>query len=253
MRLDFSAIINMTHPPAIVFTDFDGTVTLQDSNDYLTENIGFGRPARLAVNDLILNGEKSFRQGFQEMLDSVTTPLQECIELLLNNIDLDPGFVDFYKWCESQQIPIVVVSSGMKPIIEALLAKLVGKQALENIEILSNDLKINDDNTWDIIFKDDSCFGHDKSQSIRQYLADNNYNSSNVPLMFYSGDGVSDISAAKETNLLLAKHGKDLIIYCKRDGIPYTEFNNFNDIHYKIKAIVADNGKNIDDFIENDK
>lgn len=244
----------MSFPPAIVFTDFDGTVTLQDSNDYLTETIGFGRPARLAVNDLILNGTKSFRQGFQEMLDSVTTPLPECIDILLKNIDLDPGFVDFYHWCKSQSIPIVVVSSGMKPIIEALLEKLVGKEALSTIEILSNDIKLDSSSdSWDIIFRDDSSFGHDKSLSIRNYLAEKGYNSTNVPLMFYSGDGVSDISAAKETNLLLAKHGKDLIIYCKRDGIPYTEFNDFKDIHRKIEAIMKENGKNINNFIENDR
>lgn len=243
----------MTYPPAIVFTDFDGTVTLQDSNDYLTENIGFGRPARLAVNELILNETMSFRQGFQKMLDSIHAPLDECIDILLKSIDLDPGFVDFYKWCESQGVPVVVVSSGMKPIIEALLTKLVGKEAIENIEILANDLEVKPDNSWDVVFRDDSSFGHDKSKSIREYLAEKKYNSSNVPLMFYSGDGVSDISAAKETNLLLAKHGKDLIIYCKRDGIPYTEFNDFKDIHHKVQSIMASNGKNILEFIENDK
>lgn len=236
-----------------MFTDWDGTVTLQDSNDYLTETIGFGRPKRLEVNDRILNGTTTFRDGFQEMLDSVTTPMDECIDILLKNIDLDPGFTKFYHWCEANKIPVVVVSSGMKPIITALLKKLVGEEAVGNIEILSNDVKINaDDNTWDIVYRDDSDFGHDKAKSIREYLAERGYNSTNVPLMFYSGDGVSDISAAKETNLLLAKHGKDLIIYCRRDGIPYTEFNNFGDIHEKVSKIIEAGGKNINDFIEND-
>jgi 2-hydroxy-3-keto-5-methylthiopentenyl-1-phosphate phosphatase len=52
-----------------------------------------------------------------------------------------------------------------------------------------------------------SHFGHDKSIEIRQYskLPD-----SQRPIMFYAGDGVSDLSAAKETDLLFAKkgHGK---------------------------------------------
>jgi len=52
-----------------------------------------------------------------------------------------------------------------------------------------------------------SHFGHDKSIEIRGYqqLPD-----SERPVMFYAGDGVSDLSAAKETDLLFAKkhHGK---------------------------------------------
>lgn len=49
-----------------------------------------------------------------------------------------------------------------------------------------------------------SHFGHDKSIEIRQYaeLPD-----AERPTMFYAGDGVSDLSAAKETDLLFAKKG----------------------------------------------
>lgn len=58
------------------------------------------------------------------------------------------------------------------------------------------------------------------------------------------------MSAAKETNLLFAKHGKDLIKYCRMEGIPYTEFNDFAEITDKIKSIV-DGGKSYKDYIEN--
>lgn len=243
-------------PPAIVFTDWDGTVTLQDSNDYLTENIGFGRPKRLEINDDILDGKISFRDGFRKMLDSITTPFPECIEYLLKHIKLDPGFKEFYQWCAAEGIPVIVVSSGMKPIIYALLENLVGEEAIKNIEIMSNDVVENHPSApggWEIIYKDpESDFGHDKSKSIREYLAKNGYtDSSKLPLMFYCGDGVSDLSAAKETDLLFAKHGKDLIKYCIREGIPYTVFNSFADIFAKTKAIVNAGGANIKDYIEN--
>ncbi|KAK6460833.1 HAD-like domain-containing protein [Scheffersomyces coipomensis] len=241
-----------THP-AIVFTDWDGTVTLQDSNDYLTDNIGFGLKKRSEINDEILNGSQSFRDGFREMLESVTTPFPECIDILLKNVQLDPGFKHFYHWCESKNIPVIVISSGMRPIIYALLKNLVGEEAIKNIEIISNEVEIDEKSKkWDIIYKDpESPFGHDKARSIKQYLTKHGYNESNTPLLFYSGDGVSDLSAAKETNLLFAKHGKDLIKYCIRENIPYTEFNSFEDILSKITTIIEADGKNINDFIEN--
>ncbi|OBA20061.1 hypothetical protein METBIDRAFT_79365 [Metschnikowia bicuspidata var. bicuspidata NRRL YB-4993] len=238
--------------PAIIFTDWDGTVTLQDSNDYLTENLGFGRPRRLEINDEILNESKSFKDGFSEMLSSIPTPFPECIEYLLNNIQLDPGFKDFYTWCESKGIPVIVVSSGMTPIIHALLQSLVGEEAVKNIQIISNDVDIDPaTGKWKIVYRDpDTGFGHDKSRSIREYLKANGYTAENMPPLFYCGDGVSDLSAAKETNLLFAKHGKDLITYCRRENIPYTEFNDFADIFSKIRSIV-EGGKRYEDYIEN--
>ena len=49
---------------------------------------------------------------------------------------------------------------------------------------------------------------------------------------------------------LFAKHGKDLIKYCVRERIPYTEFNDFQDILSKVSKII-DGEKKISDFVEN--
>ncbi|ODV80175.1 uncharacterized protein CANTADRAFT_21426 [Suhomyces tanzawaensis NRRL Y-17324] len=238
-------------PPAIVFTDWDGTVTLQDSNDYLTDNLGFGKPRRAQINQDILDEKVSFRDGFREMLELIPTPFPECIQYLLEHVQLDPGFKEFYHWAAAKGIPVVVVSSGMKPIIYELLKSLVGAEAIDNIEIISNAVTIDDaSGAWEIVYKDpQSPFGHDKSNSIREYLQRNGY-TSELPPLFYCGDGVSDLSAAKETNLLFAKHGKDLIKYCDRENIPYTEFNNFGDILAKITRII-DGGEDYQKFIEN--
>ncbi|KAJ8099694.1 HAD-like domain-containing protein [Lipomyces tetrasporus] len=221
---------------AIVFTDWDGTVTLQDSNDFMTDNIGFGEKRRRELNIEVLEGRSTFRDAFRDMLDSVHKPFPECIEYLKEHIQLDPGFADFYKWAKESGIPVIVVSSGMKPIIHALLVKLVGEDAANNIEIVANDVKVNDDGSWDIVYRDESGFGHDKSRAIKPYAA---LPKEERPVLFYAGDGVSDLSAAQETDLLFAKVGRDLITYCEREGIPYHVFHTYTDIHDKIKAIVS--------------
>lgn len=77
--------------------------------------------------------------------------------------------------------------------------------------------------------------------------------------MFYAGDGVSDLSAARETNLLFAKEGRgenhvaedgygienrrlttetDLVTYCIKENVPFTTFPNFSTIHSTVKSIV---------------
>lgn len=224
-----------TNPKAIVFSDWDGTITLQDSNDWLTDNLGFGVEKRKYYNAEILHERISFSKGFKIMLDSVKTPFPECIDHLLKNIDLDPGFAIFYEWCKERNIPVVVVSSGMEPVIHALLKKLVGEEAANDIEIIANGVKIEDDGEWNIVYRDESHFGHDKSRAIKPYAQ-----LPNRPTLFYCGDGVSDLSAASETDLLFAKTGKDLIIYLEKMSLPYNIFNSFADINKRVSDIYTE-------------
>ena len=56
--------------------------------------------------------------------------------------------------------------------------------------------------------------------------------------MFYAGDGVSDLSAARETDFLFAKKGKDLITYCVREDAPFTVFEDWRDIEKGVRVIV---------------
>ncbi|CEP61716.1 putative phosphoric monoester hydrolase LALA0_S03e09252g [Lachancea lanzarotensis] len=223
---------------AVIFTDFDGTVTWQDSNDFLTDTKGFGKEERTKVFEGVLDGTKSFRDGFWDMLESVKTPFPECVKLIEQNIQLDPGFKDTFEWAQENNVPIVVISSGMRPLIKALLKKLVGPEAIEKIEIVSNEVEIDDDEQWRIVYKDDSPFGHDKSKSITQYKKKFEV-AGQKPTYFYCGDGVSDLSAAKECDLLFAKRGKDLVTYCKRQNVPFREFDTFEDILASMKDVLA--------------
>ncbi|MCJ1313344.1 hypothetical protein MMC25_007021 [Agyrium rufum] len=177
------------------------------------------------------------------MLDSISTPFPECIKLLTENITLDPHFKSFFQWARSVDIPVIVLSSGMVPIIYALLKHLVGPEA-DEIEIISNDVvdrpgtTKDKENGWTIQFHDDSGFGHDKSLAIRPYakhFADKP--GEPRPIMFYAGDGVSDLSAAQETDLLFAKKGRDLVVYCEREGVPFTTFEDWSSILETTKEI----------------
>ncbi|KAH7063470.1 HAD-like domain-containing protein [Macrophomina phaseolina] len=231
-----------SHPKFVFFTDFDGTITLQDSNDFMTDNIGFGRELRRQGNIDTLNGTKTFRESFREMMDSVTKPYDQCIKYLVDNIKLDPYFNEFFKWALENNVPVVVLSSGMEPIIKALLEHLVGPDYVK-MQVVGNQVaarpgksSINEEGGWEIIFHDDSGFGHDKSLTLRPYAQ---LPEGQRPTMFYAGDGVSDLSAARETDLLFAKKGHDLIQYCVREDIPFTVFADWKDILEKVKEIVA--------------
>ena len=93
-------------------------------------------------------------------MESVSTPYDQCIQLLVDNIKLDPHFNDFFQWALKNNIPVVVLSSGMEPIIRAILKNLVGADH-EKIDIVSNHVRarpgksINEENGWELVFHDD--------------------------------------------------------------------------------------------------
>ena len=182
------------------------------------------------------------------MIDSIKPSFPDCVKILQKNVRLDPHFADFYFWAKSHNIPVIVLSSGLTPIIRALLEKVIGTDAA-SIEVVCNDVvdrppQVRDQpGGWTVQFHDDSDFGHDKSLTIRPYVKhfDEQPHESR-PTMLYAGDGVSDLSAAKETDLLFAKEGRgrrryypcrpatkilDLITYCERGGLPYTVFKDW--------------------------
>jgi 2-hydroxy-3-keto-5-methylthiopentenyl-1-phosphate phosphatase len=95
---------------------------------------------------------------------------------------------------------------------------------------------INEEGGWTILFRHpESGFGHDKSIELRKYSS---LPEDERPTMFYAGDGVSDLSAARETDLLFAKKGHDLINYCARENVPFTVFADWTNILAKCKEIV---------------
>lgn len=97
---------------------------------------------RRELNKKVLTGEVTYRDSFASMLDSVKLPFEECKQILRDSmfplplhsqllmpmqsfamrcarvqkrahsadIGLDPGFKEFYTYCKSNNIPVVIVS-----------------------------------------------------------------------------------------------------------------------------------------------
>jgi len=245
-QLDTAPESTLPYPPVykdkkfVVLSDWDGTITTYDSNDYMTDFLGYGKDKRREGNLEILSGRAVFREAFQEMLESVSQnghTFEECKQVLKDNIKLDSGFKDFYQYCKSQDIPLIIVSSGMEPLIRAILSNLVGDDA-NDIHIISNSVDVHEDGKWNIKFRHPSSgYGHDKSQAILPYRE-----LANPPQLFFFGDGVSDMSAAKHADVLFVKEKpdgeNDLATYCTRENIPHVLFADFSKALPVVRSIV---------------
>jgi len=64
-----------------------------------------------------------------------------------------------------------------------------------------------------------------------------------IPLIVFIGDGVSDLPAAREADVLFARRGLRLEEYCIENKIPYIAFDTFADIEKEVKAIMVEDEK----------
>jgi len=181
------------------------------------------------------------------MMSSIAAPFPAALARVLREIALDPAFDAFLAWAAAHRVPVVVLSSGLEPIIRALLERDLGAERAARIEVVANAPVLDksqafdgwsEQGGWGIRFRDESAFGHDKARAIRPYKRHfEGAAAAERPTMLYAGDGVSDLSAARETDLLFAKEGRDLVTYCEREGVPFTLFEDWTSILEKTKEI----------------
>jgi hypothetical protein len=64
-----------------------------------------------------------------------------------------------------------------------------------------------------------------------------------IPLIVFIGDGVSDLPAARQADVLFARRGLRLEEYCQENDISYVPFDTFADIKNKLQDIAEEDRK----------
>ncbi|MEW5974210.1 MAG: HAD-IB family phosphatase [Acidobacteriota bacterium] len=195
-----------------VFSDFDGTISHPDTLNFLAESFR-GVEFRREIGTKIRSGEISLREGIRQEIAAVCGSLPEVLSLLEQHVTIDRSFPPFAHWCKDLEIPVTVLSGGMRQVIEHLLAPY----QLTHLTIVANSLRIVE-GQWTLEFLDESPWGHDKARAIRQAKEQG------LGTVFV-GDGFSDRRGAQVADLVFAKDG--LASFCLGAGIPFTPFCDF--------------------------
>ncbi|KAF3909514.1 hypothetical protein AA313_de0204209 [Arthrobotrys entomopaga] len=227
----------------IIFSDFDGTIFMQDTGHILFDHHGCGATKRQELDEEIKNGARSFRAVSEDMWGSLNVRFEDGFEVMKEKLEIDPGFEEFHKYCVSNGIPFNVISAGLKPILRRVLDVFIGETQSAHIEIVANDAEISHDGTeWKPIWRHDNELGHDKAASIQEYktIASSESEDGSIPLIVFVGDGVSDLPAARETDVLFARRGLRLEEYCIENNIPYTPFDTFADIQRELARLTQE-------------
>ncbi len=200
-----------------IFSDFDGTITEQDTLIFLTTHLGGGAQLIEAIGRLLTDGTLSLSEGIAAEMRSIRRPFAEAETVLREQVRIDPGFPPFARWCEAKQIPLTILSAGFHQLIDLFITK----EEFPHLEILANTLQPNEQTGWQCVFRDKTPDGHDKAAALRQARKRGAHT-------IFVGDGHSDRAAAEVADEVFAKHS--LAEYCRQRGIKCQEYQTFDEV-----------------------
>ncbi|KAE8148617.1 HAD-like domain-containing protein [Aspergillus avenaceus] len=227
----------------VCFSDFDGTIFMQDTGHVLFDNLGCGEARREMLDKQIKSGERSFREVSEEMWGSLQVPFDDGFEVMKDQLEIDPGFKEFHQFCLDKGIIFNVISAGLKPILRKVLDTFLGQDESSHIDIVANDVQIKPDGSeWKPIWRHETELGHDKALSVKEGRAHaaELSDGGEIPLIIFIGDGVSDLAAAREADVLFARKGLRLEEYCLEHKIPFIGFDTFADVKKEVEKIIRE-------------
>lgn len=207
--------------PVAVFTDFDGTITLDDCNGALVDR--YLHPDRKAAYDqAFLDGQTVLWRLLDASLRGCEVPLGEAITYLHSCVRLDPAFGDFHAWCRTHGIPLEVVSAGTDEVVRSFLSAA----GLE-LPVTANRAAA-DDACFGLVPLDAACAtGVDKAAIVRAAQEAGYYT-------IFIGDGFSDRLAVPHADLVYAKD--QLARWCRKNGLAHVAVAGFAEILVDLEA-----------------
>lgn len=219
----------------LIISDFDGTISQQDVNDYIFSN--FGNKKSEKIEELYQSGKIGLKEALIRHYSHIKINKRSFTKLIKEKINLDPYFFDFYKEVRDSDIKFIIVSGGFINYIKILFSQ---NKINFNDNIYANKLIFNDDKIKLNFFhnineceKEFNLCGNCKYKIIKNYKL-KGYK------IIYIGDGLTDRCAADEVDYLFVKNNSSLENYCNNYDFNFISFENFNDLIKIVRLIKED-------------
>jgi 2,3-diketo-5-methylthio-1-phosphopentane phosphatase len=203
-----------TFANCVVFSDFDGTITMHDLLDTIVDHY-LGKSYRSDIDKQVIENRLEHDRSLKIIFKQIKCSLSDALKLI-NKYEwvIDPDFKKFYKMIVNKNINIYILSAGFKTFITHFLPYIPEET------IYANDIDIIN-NIWTPRFI--SKNGLNKVRFIEKLKEIGKKT-------VYIGDGTSDIGVVEYVDVLFAKKGSYLETYCVQNDIKYIPFINFSDI-----------------------
>lgn len=222
--------------PAMLISDFDGTISKKDFFWYLIDNFLTKEDCE-PWNDY-LNGTITHVQALAKIFEKVHIDKKAFDEFILT-LPIEESFVDTVKLCNEKHIPFNILSAGADYYIKHIIKQL----KIEGLVHIYSNKSDYSKETGLKFYKFDKnylfysdFFGISKKKVV-QHFKDQGY------FCIFAGDGNPDIEPAQIADVVFAR--ETLLKKCKKSGIKTEKFDSYADIFNfinKIKVINENKG-----------
>lgn len=201
-----------------VFCDFDGTITATESLEAVFREFLPGKWE--PVKKKLIDGETTLRQAVPAMIESIESDKCPEITRFVSEMPIRPGFSDFLNFLENCGIPMVIVSGGVRKMVEIKLGGLLGR--------IHDVVAVDVDAGGPYLSVHSAYAGGselvDKAAVINSYGAD---------VKIVVGDGITDFNMARHADLVFARDS--LAKYLERKKARHIVWEDFADIRRNLE------------------
>ena len=199
----------------IVFCDFDGTITTIETFSSMLRI--FNPDLSQQIIPQMYNRQITLREGVRRLVESIPSQSYQSILEYAKNQSIRPGLLEFLEYLKTKNIPFVIVSGGLRGMIEVVLKKYSLEHLVAGIYSLEVD-------TTDQYLKVYSAFEEGdelvaKVEVMRQFVAQET---------IVIGDSVTDINMSLKADIVFARDR--LIDYLEGEQVSFRLWEDFFDI-----------------------
>ncbi|MEE3719973.1 HAD-IB family phosphatase [Tumidithrix elongata RA019] len=206
----------------IVLCDFDGTITVEETFVAMIKR--FAPEVSAQVLPELYAKRLTLRQGVRQMLESISSSDYPKIIEFTRSQPIRAGFLELLDFLDSENIPLVIVSGGLRCMIEAVVAPFIDRiKAIHAIE-----LDTKGDYLRPISRYEGGTEMVAKAQIMDTYAADET---------IAIGDSITDWNLALAASLVFAR--PPLTRYLEEHKKPYLPWRDFIDIRNQLAEYLA--------------
>ena len=220
-------MVKVNKGDAVVFCDFDGTITTKGMIDEIGE-VFIGQ-RWLDLKRRMLDRKLTLLEGVPMAFESIPSSQKDAI---VNHVRktavIRDGFGQLLDFCDENALPFVVVSGGLDFFVETVLAQYYSR--LARVYTIGTDFSSK--NLWlTHTYVCDTC-GLCKAKVMDEYPG---------KAHILIGDGLTDLHGAHQADLVFARAG--LAEYLSKEGCEFKPYDTFFEVIDGIKEFMESDVK----------
>jgi HAD superfamily phosphoserine phosphatase-like hydrolase len=206
-----------------VLSDFDGTVTLNDTFRNVAER--FAQGDWMAVDDQYVKGQITLEECLRRQGAMVKASKSQILDELDEVTRFRAGFDNLIDYCKTNHYPLVLVSAGLDFVIKHFLRR----QKWRKMELYAAAAKCTPTGIkFDFPKLKDNRSISLKDDTVRYYKT-------KADTVAYIGDGRWDLHALRNADLRFAIRNSKLAELCKEQDIQATIVSDFKEMVVSLK------------------